>query len=145
MLTGFWWLIIPLGFVALGVFAKKLSGPLEPRWKDLYLAIDLTLVSLSSTIINGLDLSRQSHQLPFTAQHKEAKEALDREQERSWVCAFVCFGFFVAVGLIHRRWEEDEATTWGRNFLKQFMVVGVANLLGVLSLACFTTWVKGLK
>lgn len=145
MFSGFWLICIPVGFLFLGVLARKVAGPLEFRWRDWYLGIDFALVALSTAILNGLDLYRQMENLPQLPAHNQAQMDLIAEGKRNQPCLFLALVVFLLVGMIHRIYEERQTSSAREVFVKQFMLVFVANALGCAALVCFTYWVKGLK
>jgi hypothetical protein len=140
--AAWWFWLIPVGFLILGAFAKRLASN-TTQVRDLYLGIDFTLVSLSSAILNGLDLIRQTKDMIPPQGHEKLKFDVANEQIRSWVCAFVCFAAFVAVAIIHRQWEHQTTAGWRERCNKEFWMVVMANVVGASSLLFFTQWVKG--
>lgn len=123
-------LAVPIAFLLIGAFAKKLVRGSGWLASDFYLGVELTLAALASSLVFLLELSSQS--------------SLQSIQEKALVSAFyIITNFFLLfyVMTIHQDWKQRPHNLRGQHF----WMGGVSNLIGASLLAGFVIVVKGVN
>lgn len=123
-------LAVPIAFLLIGAFAKKLVRGSGWLATDFYLGVELTLAALASSLVFLVELSSQS--------------APDLIQEKALVSALhIITNFFLLfyVMTIHQDWEQRPHNLRGQ----YFWMGGISNLIGACLLAGFVIIVKGVQ